>query len=83
MGHLEPLVAILRVGGEYGEPWTWAAVVRYLSPTEVRIEAAQRAPTPSEWRKSVQILKAHGVNRIIFERKKNGITSEHVVNVKG
>ena len=76
-GHLEPLTALLRIGGAYGEPYTWAATVRYLSPSSVEIVGAMRAPTPSEWRAMRVILKASGVASVLFVRHKGDALSTH------
>lgn len=69
-GHLEPLAAVLRIGGAYGEPYTWAATVRYLSPSVVEIIGAIRAPSPSEWRAAVRVLRASGITRFSFDRRR-------------
>lgn len=76
-GHLEPLTAVLRVGGAYGEPYTWSATVRYLSPSSVEILGAMRSPTPSEWRAMRAILKADGVTTVLFVRHKDDTICEH------
>ncbi len=67
-GHLEPLAAVVRVGGAYGAPYTWAATVRYLSPSEVEIVGAVRAPTPSEWRALRGLCREAGIARVQFMR---------------
>jgi len=68
-GHLEPLAAVIRIGGHYGEAWTWAAIIRYLSPVEVEVMAVMRAPKPSEWRAMKEILLASGVRIGHFARR--------------
>lgn len=62
-GHIEPLAAVLRIGGEYGEPYTWAATLRYLSPTEVEICGVTVSPTPGERRAIREVLRANGIHR--------------------
>lgn len=57
IGHLEPLSAVLRIGGAYGEPYTYAVPIRYLSPTLVEVLGAVRAPKPSEWRAVQHVLR--------------------------
>ena len=76
-GHLEPLTAIMRIGGAYGEPYTWAATVRYLSPTSVEIVGAMRAPTPHEWRVMRAVLKATGIISVLFVRHKGDTAHTH------
>lgn len=76
-GHLEPIASVLRIGGDYGEPYTWAATVRYLSPDEVEIVGAQRAPTPSEWRAMRTVLRKSGVRWVIFLRHKGAQWVRH------
>lgn len=68
-GHLEPLSAVLRIGGVYGEPYTWAAAVRYRSPTEVEILGASRCPTGSEWKAAIRVLRTSGVRLMRFSRR--------------
>jgi hypothetical protein len=68
LGHIEPLSALLRLGGAYGDPWTWAAVLRYDSPFKVEVEGVDRAPSPSEWRAALKVLRAHGVTEVYFHR---------------
>jgi hypothetical protein len=80
-GHLEPLTAVIRVGGAYGDPFTWAAAVRYLNPSEVEIVGAVRAPSPSEWRKACQVLVEAGVRTLLFQRKRNGKSEPHAVHL--
>lgn len=78
-GHIEPLSAVVRVGGAYGQPFTWAAALRYLDPQTVEIVAATRAPTPSEWRELRQVLTSSGITRAVFTRVKNGEKTQHEV----
>jgi hypothetical protein len=70
-GHIEYLcehAAILRVGGAYGEPWTWAAVLRFDSPTAVTLEAVERAPTAEERRQALEVGRAAGILTYRFIR---------------
>jgi len=76
-GHLEPLAAIIRIGGAHGEPYTWSATLRYLNPTEVEILGAVRAPTPSEWRTVKRICKAAGIRRGLIRRVRGGMLVAH------
>ena len=69
--------AMLRIGGAYGEPYTWAAGVRYINPFSVEIVGAMRAPTPSEWRAMRAVLKASGVTSVLFVRHKDDTICEH------
>lgn len=70
VGHIEPLAAVVRVGGPYGTDYTWAATLRYLSPTEVEIVGAVRAPTPAEAEAVKEVLLAAGVTVLHITRKK-------------
>lgn len=76
-GHIEPLSGVLRVGGAYGEPYTWAAPLRYLSPFEVEVMGAVRAPEPNEWREALEVLRADGVRVMTFVRCKSGTFVRH------
>jgi hypothetical protein len=67
-GHIEPLSGILRIGGEYGQPYTWVATLRYISPTEVEVMGATVAPTPSERRAIRDVLKSAGINKAFYYR---------------
>lgn len=74
-GHIERLcehTGILRVGGAYGEPWTGACVLRFVEPGEVMVEGVERAPTPTEWRQAIRVMRASGIVRIRFERHRRG-----------
>lgn len=68
MGHIEPLAAVVRVPGDYLGPFTWAASVRYLSPTHVEIVAAMRMPTVSEMKDLRATLIAAGVTQATIKR---------------
>lgn len=80
-GHLEPLSAVLRIGGAYGEPYTYAVPVRYVTPYEVEILGATRAPTPSEWQGVVDTLKSAGVKVFRFDRRDESSVIEHTVDI--
>lgn len=68
-GHVEPLAAVLRIGGGYGEPYTWAATLRYLSPGEVEVMGATRAPSPDERRAIRAVLRSNGVHKAFYIRR--------------
>lgn len=68
-GHLEPISALIRIGGAYGEPYTWAASLRFVSPTEVEVLGATRAPTPQERRAIREVLHANGIERAFYVRR--------------
>lgn len=69
-GHLEPLSAILRVGGAYGEPFIFAVGIRYLTPTHVEIIGLNNHTVkPSEFKAVMQILAAHGVEQAWYKRQ--------------
>ncbi len=76
-GHLEPLAAILRVGGAYGAPWTWAGVLRFSGPTAVHVEAVERAPTPKEWRQAVATMRDAGIETFTFDRRDGNEVVQH------
>lgn len=74
-GHIErlcPHVGILRVGGAFGEPWVRACVLRYEDETTVMVEAVERAPSPSEWRAAMRVMRDAGIRTIRFERHRGG-----------
>jgi hypothetical protein len=80
IGHLEPLCALIRVGGEYGEPYSWVATIRYVSPTDVEIVGAQRAPKPSEWKAACLVMKDAGIFRVTFVRKRSNNSRSHQIH---
>jgi hypothetical protein len=79
--HLEPLAAVVRAGGNYGEPYTWVATVRYLAPNEVEIVGAMRAPKPSEWRAMAAVFRQQGVRTVWFVRHHDGEIERHRVEL--
>jgi hypothetical protein len=79
--HLEPLSAVIRVGGAYGEPYTWCATVRYLAPDEVELVGAMRAPKPSEWRAMATVFRQTGVRIVWFERHHGDQIDRHRVEL--
>ena len=83
LGHIEPLSAVVRIGGAYGEPWTWSAALRYLSPTEVEVLAAERAPTLAEWRKARTIMIESGIRTGHLMRRVRGVERWHTWTAEG
>jgi hypothetical protein len=82
--HIEPLTAILRVGGVYGEPYTWLTTLQYDGPHTVIVKGAQRSPTPDEWRAAVAAARAQGITAFRFERRAPGQPSElHEIAICG
>jgi hypothetical protein len=59
---------VVRVPGNYLEPFTWSASVRYLSPTHVEVLAAERMPTVSEMRDLRRTLRAAGIVKATVKR---------------
>lgn len=76
-GHIEPLSAILRIPGGYGEAYDWCCVVRYLSPFEVQLDATLIAPNLKQARNIKNLCKASGILRCTMVRIKQG--KKHVV----
>jgi hypothetical protein len=70
-------------------PYRWSATVRYLSPFDVEVLGAMRAPTPSEWRAICQVLRDSGVTIARFIRRRADGTDSHdaqdthIVNLAG
>ncbi len=81
-GHIEPLCGLLRIGGPYGSPYEWCVTVRYLSPSEVELLGALRAPTTGEWRKAVRVLREAGIVTFHFDRRKGGVARAHHVRIR-
>lgn len=72
MGHLEPVVSIVRMGGAYGEPCYWACMLRHLSPGSVIVEGAPHSLKPSQRRDFARLLRASGITQFRFVRRKRG-----------
>lgn len=76
-GHIENLAGVLRIGGAYGEPYTWSASVRYLSPKKVEVMGAIRSPTLSERKAIGEVLKQYGIDEAVYYRmRENGTVKE-------
>ena len=81
---IEPLAGILRVfkhGGTYGDDYEWAAAIRYISPTEIEFVGATKPLLPSMWRDGCKQLKELGIKKIKFKRIKNGVETDHYVDL--
>lgn len=76
-GHIEPMSALIRIGGAYGEPWTWAGVLRYDSPTSITVEGVERAPTLAEWKAAVRVVDAAGITDYRLLRSDGAAFAEH------
>lgn len=73
-GHLEPLSAVLRIGGAYGEPFTWSGMLRYLGPSEVEFVGIARKAELGERREIPKVLRAAGIRYAWFKRISRGAT---------
>ncbi len=73
-GHLEPLSAVLRIGGAYGEPFTWSGMLRYLGPSEVEFVGIARKAELGERREIPKVLRAAGIQYAWFKRITHGVT---------
>lgn len=76
-GHIEHLSGVLRIGGGYGEPYTWSATIRYLTPTKVEVLGAVRSPNLAERKAIAEVLKSHGIEEAVYFRKKDGKIKEY------
>ena len=68
-GYLEHLSSVLRIGGAYGDAYTWCGAIRWLSSKKVEVLAVLRAPTRSEWRAAAEVLQAAGITEVVFARQ--------------
>ena len=69
VGHIEPLSAIIRLGGAYGDPFEWSAVLRYDEPDQVEVMAVCGVKlTRRHWLQVERVLYASGVRRMWFWR---------------
>lgn len=83
--HIEPLSGIIRVfddDAKYGEPYQWAATVRWLDRETIEICGAMAAPTPSEWRAIARLMRSQSppVKRVVVKRNRpDGTTETRIV----
>jgi hypothetical protein len=71
--HIEPLSGIIRVFGDhakYGDPYQWAATVRWLDRETIEICGAMSAPTASEWRAIAKLMRSQSppLKRVLLKR---------------
>ena len=81
---VEPIACAIRVfhdGAVYGDPYTWAATIRYIDRKTIEIIGITCAPKPSEWRAIVARMKCDGVSKIVFSRKRGGNDESHTIDV--
>jgi len=73
---VEFIAGVIRVwdGGSYGDPYRWAATVRWIDRTQVEILGVTSAPTVAELRAILQQFNQLGVERVVFKRIKNGVS---------
>ena len=83
-GHIERVcehVGVLRLGGAYGEPFRFVAVLVFDAPETVTVKGLAGTLRPSEWRAAVEIGHAEGIRRFRFERHRHGTVEEHAWDV--
>ena len=73
---LEPLVSAIRIwensDAEYGDPYQWAATVRWMNSTEVEIVCVDKEITRSIWKAIALALDSQGVERVMMTRYRLG-----------
>jgi hypothetical protein len=81
-GHLEPLTAMLRIGGGYGQRCGYNIAVRYHSPTDVELVGGNDAPKPEQWHDIRTVFLATPVETVRFKRLVgDGQFEEHAYSV--
>lgn len=68
--HLSSIIRVHNAGGGFGDPWDWACVVHWDSPTVVVLLAAQTAPTKEQAEAIGDELRRHGVETVLWDRRK-------------
>lgn len=82
---LEPLSAVIRVGGggaKHGDDYHFAATIRYLEIDEVEVLGVDTTVTKSAWEAMIKCFRANGIKRVLFKRVKNGVSRDKWVEVK-
>ena len=83
--HLEPTVAVLRVGdelNEYGDPYEFSATVLIRGRRAEIVGGAGRFDP--KWRRAIsQELRAWGIDEVVFDRKKAVSRSVRLKQPKG
>ncbi len=70
--HIEPTAGVIRVfadGHGYGDPYTFAASLRWIDRETAEVLAALRAPTPSEWRAMRQAARQMRLKALVYLRR--------------
>jgi hypothetical protein len=78
-GSIEILSAVLRIGGKYGEPYSWSCVLRYYSPTEVEIIGVHQLPSLEEAKLVKSFLESTGIKKVLIKRLRRGKLHSHWV----
>ena len=73
--HLEHLSGVVRVfedGRDFGDPYCFAATVRWKDPTTVEILGITKPPVPSDWRAMRELFAEMSVSRVEIKRRREG-----------
>jgi len=73
---IEPFAGVVRYwdneNAQHGDPYQWAASVRWIDHETIEIAGITQAPTPAIWRAVKQAAKEIGAKQVIFVRYKDG-----------
>lgn len=75
VAELEPLTSqlrIFRVGGHYGDQYTWTCTVRWVSPQEAELMAVVDFPDLTMRHAIADAMNVAGAKFVFFTRIKNG-----------
>jgi hypothetical protein len=70
--HVSSLIRVWVDDNKFGDPYEWAAAVRWLNKQEVEICLQQQRLTPSVYRAVIKVLKSYGVSRILIKTYPEG-----------
>jgi ABC-type glycerol-3-phosphate transport system substrate-binding protein len=73
---IEPFAGVVRywakADARYGDPYQWAASVRWIDHETLEILGITQPPTPAVWRAVKAAAKQNGVKQIVFVRRRDG-----------
>jgi hypothetical protein len=81
---IEPIGGVVRVwagGSSYGDPYEWAASVRWLSREEIEILGYTKPITRDVWRAIIKTCNESGIKKILAVRYRAGQRREKWIDV--
>lgn len=74
--HIESFAGVIRYwdneNAQHGDPYQWAASVRWVDRETIEIAGITQPPTPTIWRAVKEAAREHGLKQVLFVRYKDG-----------